>query len=378
MGSNDSKKVTFYFGENTGSDSASMTEGQLRRQLLEKENEVKKLESKKAELETLVNNLHQEIKRLSIELRELKKKDLENANSTAVEVTDLKNKVEILKAENIKLADKNLELKKKDVNNHTVIKNLCQRIETKKQVEKAREVKVSLIMMSYLYDYPGARSKPIPKFHRAVRSFMNQTYQNKELIIVSDGCDITVREYQEHWSDVPNIKLVQCKKSSYIWPGSQRQKGIGAATGDWIGYLDTDDIIHPDHIQNVINEIMVSPNAEVLLNQGYARMLGIFDTDPNMLKMGENKSVEPIEILPIYETSDLYRYATIDLSEDYKLNQVFGSSRTFHKKDIPVKWIDSNKRGEDVRFSTMLKTLKNKTINTPTYIVCHVPKIIDL
>ena len=48
-------------------------------------------------------------------------------------------------------------------------------------------MKISVIMQSYLGEYPGARSNPKYKFVRAVNSFLLQKHPDKELIIVSDG-----------------------------------------------------------------------------------------------------------------------------------------------------------------------------------------------
>ena len=52
--------------------------------------------------------------------------------------------------------------------------------------------KVSVIMASYLSVY-GTTPRPNldKKFIRAVKSFINQTYPEKELIIVADGCTTT-------------------------------------------------------------------------------------------------------------------------------------------------------------------------------------------
>ena len=56
--------------------------------------------------------------------------------------------------------------------------------------------KVSVIMASFLGSYPGRSSNPEDKFIRAVKSFITQTYENKELIIVSDGCQMTNMLYK--------------------------------------------------------------------------------------------------------------------------------------------------------------------------------------
>ena len=45
-------------------------------------------------------------------------------------------------------------------------------------------LKVSVVMASFLGEYSGAAKNRDKKFLRAVKSFKNQTYDNKELIIV--------------------------------------------------------------------------------------------------------------------------------------------------------------------------------------------------
>lgn len=240
-------------------------------------------------------------------------------------------------------------------------------------------ISISVIMMSYLDHYPGARSNPIERFHRSIRSFMMQTHSEKELIIVSDGCQKTIDEYNKHWSDVPFIKLIECSKSKFKWPGSQRQIGINNATGDWICYLDTDDVIHPTHLSNIEYTIRRNPGIEVMLNRGYARLLKDDELDLSIIPVVlNNMTIDMPEIKNYRELSDIYNYVEINFSLIPKVSDVYGSSRTMHRRDIPIKCIDSNTRGEDVRYSNMLKSLEHILINTPTYIVCHIPNIIDL
>ena len=67
-------------------------------------------------------------------------------------------------------------------------------------------------MASYLGSYPSAATERDRKFIRAVNSFKKQTYQNKELIIVSDGCPLTIQLYNRFFSKDTTIKLLQIPK----------------------------------------------------------------------------------------------------------------------------------------------------------------------
>ena len=113
--------------------------------------------------------------------------------------------------------------------------------------------KVSVIMASYLGDYPGRTSNPEQKFIRAVKSFLSQTYENKELIIVADGCDVTERLYNENFSTIENIKFIKIPKQP-IYGGEIRNAGIDIATGEIISYLDNDDVLGKTHLATIMNE----------------------------------------------------------------------------------------------------------------------------
>lgn len=113
--------------------------------------------------------------------------------------------------------------------------------------------KVSVIMASYLGNYPGRTTNPEQKFVRAVKSFISQTYQNKELIIVADGCDVTEQLYNEHFSTFDNIKFIKIPKQP-IYGGEIRNAGIDIASGEIISYLDNDDVLGKSHLEIIMSE----------------------------------------------------------------------------------------------------------------------------
>ena len=112
---------------------------------------------------------------------------------------------------------------------------------------------VSVIMASYLGDYPNRANNPEKKFVRAVKSFLSQTYEDKELIIVADGCDITEKLYNTYFSTENNIKFIKIEKQP-IYSGECRNAGIRIASGDVISYLDNDDVLGKKHLEIIMNE----------------------------------------------------------------------------------------------------------------------------
>lgn len=108
--------------------------------------------------------------------------------------------------------------------------------------------KVSCLMVT-------ANRKNLAK--RAVKCFQNQSYTNKELVIVDDGDE----DYSSILQDISphEIKYVKLEKEPDFVLGKLRNISLTKATGDYFIQWDDDDWYHPDRIKI---------QAEIL-NQGY-------------------------------------------------------------------------------------------------------------
>lgn len=97
------------------------------------------------------------------------------------------------------------------------------------------EVKISVIVPVYNVE------KYLP---RCIDSILNQTYKNLEIILVDDGspdnCPAICDEYAQKDS---RIKVIH-KANGGV--SSARNAGIDVATGEYIGFVDSDDWIEPD------------------------------------------------------------------------------------------------------------------------------------
>lgn len=78
-----------------------------------------------------------------------------------------------------------------------------------------------------------------------IESVRNQTYRNIEIILVNDGSSdssgMICREYEARYRD--NIKYINKKREG---PAIARKVGLQAAQGDFIAFLDSDDILRRD------------------------------------------------------------------------------------------------------------------------------------
>ena len=97
------------------------------------------------------------------------------------------------------------------------------------------EPKISVIVPVY---------KVEPYLRKCLDSIVGQTYQNLEIILVDDGspdgCGAICDEY------AAQDKRVRVIHKANGGVSSARNAGLTAATGEWIGWVDSDDWIEPD------------------------------------------------------------------------------------------------------------------------------------
>lgn len=236
-------------------------------------------------------------------------------------------------------------------------------------------------MQSYLKDYPGARSNPIPKFIRAVNSFKSQLYKNSELIIVSDGCELTNEVYNSNFKNDENIKLIYVDKKSsnrmyevkddkIFYRGYPRKIGVSIATGDFITYMDSDDYILPEHLTIINNLHIKSPDSSWFINRTwYDNIIG----EPEEFKVlfvDENPN-KPIKI-------DNLESEWVAVKMKPGLITI-APSVLAHTINCETKWEDTIGISEDITFINKLRQeLPNGNVyEYPTYVRCHMRNAYD-
>lgn len=102
-------------------------------------------------------------------------------------------------------------------------------------------MKISVIMSAY-----NAQNT----IRRAIRSVLNQTYKDVELIVVNDcSTDDTekiIKKYKDN-------RIVYIKHDVNLGAGCARNTGIKHATGDYIAFLDSDDYYNKEYLQTMAN-----------------------------------------------------------------------------------------------------------------------------
>lgn len=86
------------------------------------------------------------------------------------------------------------------------------------------------------------RAQFLPK---AIESCLRQEYSNFELIVVDDGSTDDTQAVVDRYTD-PRIVYIHTHN---VERGAARNLGILKSTGDYVTFLDSDDIYYPDYLQ---------------------------------------------------------------------------------------------------------------------------------
>lgn len=100
--------------------------------------------------------------------------------------------------------------------------------------------KFSIIMAAYNAE---------KEIERSIKSVLNQTFKDYEFIVVNDASTDMTSEIVSKYSDVKLINHTENKRA-----GGARNTGIENATGEYIIFLDSDDILADENVLSRINE----------------------------------------------------------------------------------------------------------------------------
>lgn len=82
----------------------------------------------------------------------------------------------------------------------------------------------------------------------AIDSALKQTYPSIEIIVVDDGStDFSYEFVDNHYKDCDNVQVVRQHNQG---PAAARNTGFSVSRGDFLVFLDADDILHPDYVAN--------------------------------------------------------------------------------------------------------------------------------
>ena len=99
---------------------------------------------------------------------------------------------------------------------------------------------------------------------QAIESVQRQSYPVHEIIIVSDGStDDTAERVQNEYSNDSRVQFIEQENSGQA---AARNMGVSHATGDWVGFLDDDDLYHRDKLQKTVEYLHKHPDCLAINN----------------------------------------------------------------------------------------------------------------
>lgn len=118
-----------------------------------------------------------------------------------------------------------------------------------------RDVKISVIIPAY-----NSQSTIVD----CIESVIKQTYSVFEIIVINDGStDNTLKTCIEYkrFNTINNLKILSQNNSG---PSKARNLGIHHASGNWIAFLDADDVWLPNKIEKQIKVVKERPDIAII------------------------------------------------------------------------------------------------------------------
>lgn len=135
---------------------------------------------------------------------------------------------------------------------------------------------------------------------RCLKSIAIQEYTNLEIIIVNDGSVDQSKHIIDDFA-IKDKRVVVFNKNNG-GASSARNKGIKAANGEYIAFIDADDIIHKTYIYNLTSDLIKS-GADIVTTSAMVMNL----TDDEFLSLEYDKSATYREYTPSQALLALYK-----------------------------------------------------------------------
>ena len=179
---------------------------------------------------------------------------------------------------------------------------------------------------------------------KCIKSIMEQTYENIEIILVDDGSIDNSSQICDYWKEKEERISVIHKKNGGL--SSARNSGIDMAKGEYIFFLDSDDYISKYTIEELYKNIEQA-NAEIAISNRYH----VFENGKKKVKFKKEKeSIIFSKEKAIFELNN-FRY--FDMSACGKLFK----TELFKEVKFPV-----GKKSEDFFVMYKLFELSNRII----------------
>jgi glycosyltransferase involved in cell wall biosynthesis len=109
--------------------------------------------------------------------------------------------------------------------------------------EKEQTMRVSVIICTYTMDL-------YDDFQEAVESIFDQTHDDVELILVSDGSEAVHEQMQADYGDMSDVVVTMTEEN--VGVSAARNHGLQQATGDVVAQMDDDALADPEWVAELV------------------------------------------------------------------------------------------------------------------------------
>ena len=168
----------------------------------------------------------------------------------------------------------------------------------------------------------------------SIQSVINQTYKNWELIIVDDCSTDNTDEVVSFYKD-QRIKYLKNEKNSGA--AITRNKALREAQGEWIAFLDSDDLWAPEKLEHQIN--FMKNNGYNLSFTEYEKIdeeskpLNVYVSGPEMVNKRKMYNYDYIGQLTMMYSTKAFGLIQI---KDIKKNNDYAIRLQLYKKDAHI------------------------------------------
>ncbi len=124
---------------------------------------------------------------------------------------------------------------------------------------------------------------------KAIQSMQRQSYPNWEMIIVDDGSTDDTKKVVAEFQRDPRIKYIKNEKNG--GQSFSRNVGLKNAQGDFIAYLDNDDVLYENYLSTYLAYFEKNPE-KIFAVCNYNYRIELYDAEYKLIDIAESRSSE--------------------------------------------------------------------------------------
>lgn len=221
-----------------------------------------------------------------------------------------------------------------------------------------KRTEVSVIMSEYNTDLKILKN--------SIKSVLNQTYTEFELILIDDGSKNNCAEIVNSFND-SRIKLI--KNESNLGFVESLNKAIKNSSGKYLIRMDTDDECLPERFEKLVKFIKKNPIYSVVGSRAYEvnndKIIGIIGTSGEVTKgklMRGKNPIHPTVIMKKEDILDIGLYKNYKRCEDFVLwaELLMNDKKIYVIDDVLLKYRVDDADYEKRKFKTRKDEIKVK------------------